>query len=316
VKMQFWFLWLILIRFLVKAEHGVVTDVSDETFEFLISGGYKAAANRWSRHIVSIRTVSYLRSSGDNHFCAGILISSRAVLTAAHCLTDRYKATLRPHGIQVVFGHLNRLDNYIEDDTRTAVRLMVHPDYERYKKHDLALIRLDERIPRDNPNAQPILIRRVANLTANNTCITMGWGQLYQVKNHPIHLGVLIMLVSNYFQHGPYSDEILYLNVMISSPSECTNGVNSYTEGDICVHPDTNGTMCAGDMGGPLICQGALAGVIAGTVGCSEGQAMKFISFPQYKEWIEKTIYQFRNCGVTLTMDILLLWSWLGAQLY
>ncbi|XP_020802592.1 chymotrypsin-2 isoform X2 [Drosophila serrata] len=295
--MHFWFLWLTLLRFMVRADHGVISDVSDETFEFLISGGYKSHENRWSRHVVSIRTINYIKSTGDNHFCAGILISSRAVLTAAHCLTDQYKATLKPRGIQVVFGHLNRLDNYnIKSDSRTADRLMVHPDYERYKKHDLAIIRLHQRIPRYNPDVQPIMIRRVANLTINNTCVTMGWGQLYQ--------------------HGPYSDEILFLNVLVSPPSECQNILDTYTEGDICVHPDTKGKMCAGDMGGPLICQGALAGVIAGTLGCAEGQAMKFVSFLRYKGWVEKTVLQFRNGGGTFSIDILLFWSWLGTQLY
>ncbi|KAH8234116.1 hypothetical protein KR038_001850, partial [Drosophila bunnanda] len=295
VKMHFWFLWLTLLQYMVRADHGVISDISDETFEFLISAGYKSNENRWSRHVVSIRTVSYIRSAGDNHFCAGILISSRAVLTAAHCLTDRYKATLKPRGIQVVFGHMNRLDPYnAKSDSRTADRLMVHPDYERYKKNDLAIIRLEQRIPRYNPEVQPILLRRVANLTINNTCVTMGWGQLYQ--------------------HGPYSDEILYLNVQVSPPSECLNKLDSYSEGDICVHPDTKGKLCAGDMGGPLICQGALAGVIAGRLGCAQGQAMKFISFPHFKDWIEKTVYEFRNGGLTPSMDILLLLSWLLLQ--
>ncbi|KAH8284936.1 hypothetical protein KR054_003025, partial [Drosophila jambulina] len=296
MKMKFWFLWLTLLRYSVRAEHGVVADVSDETFEFLISGGYNANENRWSRHMVSIRTLSYLESFGDNHFCAGILISSRAVLTAAHCLTDRYKATLKPRGIQVVFGHMKRLDPYNkESDSRTADRLMVHPDYERYKKNDLAIIRLDERIPRYNSDVQPVLMRRKANLTANNTCVTMGWGQLYQ--------------------HGPYSDEILFLNVKIGSISDCKK-TSTYNEGDICVHHDNTGEVCAGDMGGPLICQGALAGIIAGTVGCSEGKSIRFVSFPYYKDWIEKTIYDFRNGGFTISMNILLLWCWIGTQLY
>ncbi|XP_017016888.1 chymotrypsin-2 isoform X1 [Drosophila kikkawai] len=297
-NIHFWFLWLTLLRLFARADHGVITDVSDETFEFLISGGHTHNIFRWSRHVVSIRTVSYLKNPGDNHFCAGILISSRAVLTAAHCLTDRYKATLKPRGIQVVFGHFKRLDSYnVHDDSRIADRLMVHPDYERYKKNDLAIIRLNKRIPSYNPEVQPIALRKKANVTVNNTCLTMGWGQLYQ--------------------HGPYSDEILYLNVILSSPSDCKREIDSFYEDDICVHPKTKGQMCAGDMGGPLICQGALAGIIAGTMGCSEGRSMKFVSFPHYRDWIQKTVNDFKNGGVTLTMDMLMLCGgWLVSQLY
>jgi len=81
-------LGLVLSRSLSEAELGVIGDISDETFEMLISGGYKPKSNRLSRHVVSIRTHNYVRHRGDNHFCSGVLVSSRAVLTAAHCLTE------------------------------------------------------------------------------------------------------------------------------------------------------------------------------------------------------------------------------------
>ncbi|XP_017070145.2 chymotrypsin-2 [Drosophila eugracilis] len=271
--MQIFTVFLILFWGVLAAdaELGVISDISDETFEMLISGGYKPKSNRLSRHVVSIRTQTYVRHRGDNHFCSGVLVSSRAVLTAAHCLTDRYKASMNPRGIRVVFGHVVRLADYDESDTRRVDRLVVHPDYERYKKNDLAILRLSERIQTSNHDVLPLLMRKTANVTYGDTCVTIGWGQVYQ--------------------HGPYSDELLYLDVILRPPSLCQKHYDTFVaDHHVCTEPVGEAMTCAGDMGGPLLCKGALFGLIGGHLGCEGGKAMKFLSFLYYKDWILVTI--------------------------
>ncbi|KAH8340222.1 hypothetical protein KR067_013726, partial [Drosophila pandora] len=262
---------LLFLHSVAKADRGTVSDLSDDTFELLISGGHKPDSNRYSRHVVSIRTLNYVEVRGDNHFCSGTLISSRAVLTAAHCLTDRYKASMNPRGLRVIFGHIDRLAAHYDGNSRRVDQIMVHPRYERYKTHDVAILRLTERIPSNNQNVAPIVMRKEANLTESIQCITMGWGQIYQ--------------------HGPYSDELIYMDVEISNPSRCFEHIPDFDENEsVCVKPSSEGEYCAGDMGGPLICRGALAGIIGGSLGCAGGQAIRFVSFLKYRKWIEDNV--------------------------
>ncbi|KAH8401113.1 hypothetical protein KR009_003136 [Drosophila setifemur] len=281
--MQIWtlFLSIALIRNWGVADRGTISEVSDETFELLISGGHMPDNHRLSRHVVSIRTLHYVQYRGDNHFCSGTLVSSRVVLTAAHCLTDRYKASMNPRGIRVVFGHIDRLAAYTKEDSRRVNRIMVHPNFNRFKENDLALIRLSERVPSHNHNVRPIMLRKSADLTLGSSCVTLGWGQVYL--------------------HGPYSDELLYLDVIIRNHSLCNEHVQWYNSKDsICVEPDAEGEVCAGDMGGPLICRGALAGLIGGSLGCSGGKAMRFISYAAYRGWIDTNIRYLTRSGVGL----------------
>jgi len=119
-------------------------------------------------------------------------------------------------------------------------------------------------------------------------------------------------------QHGPYSDELLYLDVIIRPPSLCQKHDGSFTSDHyVCTEPVGEGQTCAGDMGGPLLCNGALLGLIGGHQGCAGGKAMKFVSFLYYKDWITTTIKSLSDCGfrvsisrVFLTPFLLILVNW------
>lgn len=89
---------------------------------------------------------------------------------------------MNPRGLRVIFGHINRLAAHDDRNSRRVDQIMVHPRYERYKTHDVAILRLTERIPSNNHDVAPLIMRKEANLSESVQCVTMGWGQIYQVR--------------------------------------------------------------------------------------------------------------------------------------
>ncbi|XP_015040734.1 granzyme C [Drosophila pseudoobscura] len=255
-----------------EARRGVVADLHDRSFEMLIAGGHLPDSSYLVRHIVSIRTLNYIEFRGDNHFCSGILLSSRAVLTAAHCVTDWFKAPMNPRALLIVFGSRLRLAFYDVAECRRVDRLVLHPEYKRYKENDLAVLQLSQRIPSNMRHVRPLVTRDSSGFaTAGKRCITMGWGQVYP--------------------HGPYSNQILALDVLIRNHSFCEGKIPSYNRaGHLCAEPDADGEFCPGDMGGPLICEDWLAGIIGGSHLCEGGKAMKFTNYMHHEKWIQKTV--------------------------
>lgn len=72
----------------VQSERGTFHRTKDEDFQMLIAGGMIPDKGKYVRNLVSIRTVQFIEFHGDNHFCTGVIISSRTVMTAAHCVTE------------------------------------------------------------------------------------------------------------------------------------------------------------------------------------------------------------------------------------
>jgi trypsin len=78
---------------------------------------------------------------GRGHTCGGVLIESKTVLTAAHCLMDG-ESYRTPMDIHVVFGSINRYHHTENTVIRHVERIIVHPEYSRFESfaHDIGIV--------------------------------------------------------------------------------------------------------------------------------------------------------------------------------
>ena len=99
-------------------------DSNRESFN-RINGGFEAVPSSWPWQVS-------FRDYYDGHFCGGTLISSRWVISAAHCFYDREEPEEFGNwtNLEIVMGnHDNNLTEEWEQ-TRTAERVFLHPNYD------------------------------------------------------------------------------------------------------------------------------------------------------------------------------------------
>nr|XP_051686540.1 serine protease 44 isoform X2 [Oryctolagus cuniculus] len=129
-----------------------------------IVGGSPAPERRWPWQ-VSLRI-------GYNHFCGGSLITSRWVLSAAHCI-------LRYADYMVQLGD-RMLDGSSEQALMVPVqKIIIHKDFEAASlTHDLALLRLAYSV-NFSSYIQPVCLPgKSLTVKAGTLCWVTGWGQL------------------------------------------------------------------------------------------------------------------------------------------
>lgn len=78
---------------------------------------------------------------------------------------------------------------------------------------------------------------------------------------------------------------------------------------DICAEPLEDAEICPGDLGGPLMCQDQLAGLIGGSYGCSGRMGMKFINFTHVEKWVQTVVSSLSSSsgsyGLCMTLYVI-----------
>ncbi|XP_011197483.2 trypsin-2 [Bactrocera dorsalis] len=255
------------ISYLSQKERKYKMDVSDG----YTPKNYRKFYTVLQRNIVSIRTARATAYFGDNHICAGSIISDDLILTAAHCVIDRRKIVTRSHRIMVVGGTPNRLNPYVGTVEIKVLDVIPHHDFVPDGAHDIALLRLADSFRDDNDFIRVIPLSD--GIIPNGTiCTIIGWGQM--------------------FYRGPISGDAIHGAMIVFSYSYCHQFYpNVFDETMMCASRadawDVN--TCRGDAGGPLICGGRIAGVVSWRSYCGrDTKPTVFASVYHHRDWIKR----------------------------
>uniref|UniRef100_A0A1I8Q3Z7 Peptidase S1 domain-containing protein n=1 Tax=Stomoxys calcitrans TaxID=35570 RepID=A0A1I8Q3Z7_STOCA len=219
-----------------------------------IVGGINAGEGQFP-HQISLRL-------GGNHICGGSIISSRYVVTAAHCVilgTPPKRVPASSLTIRAGSRFINTGGQIMG-----VSEIKVHPSYKNFE-NDIALLKLSNPLS-FNARIKPIALAN-NNPPAGSSIVISGWGRSST--------------------QGPVPQNLQYVTLKAISRTDCKKRLFGLPKNVICLaHPFGKGA-CFGDSGGPAIYKNQLVGVCDFVVnGCGSSNPDGYASVANHVNWL------------------------------
>nr|XP_022918863.1 trypsin-7-like [Onthophagus taurus] len=182
------------------------------------------------------------------HICGGSIISSRYIVTAAHCTNGTVASEL-----SIRYGTSIRNDG---GDIAQVATLYQHPEYdEETADFDISLLKLGEDLLFAD-KVQPIKLPSLNEaIPVGELCVVTGWGRLEHNGVPPLQLqAVRIPIITLEQCREAYAVR----NLTVSDRMICA------------AYPSGGKDACQGDSGGSLVVDDVLFGIVSWGIGCAD----------------------------------------------
>ncbi|KAF7278849.1 hypothetical protein GWI33_007912 [Rhynchophorus ferrugineus] len=248
-----------------------------ESTDLKIVGGYETGVNEFPA------MAALIQLSTGSLFCGATIIADRYLLTAAHCVYNRYASTLG-----VLVG-----DHNITSGTDTAYSALyyvnayaIHPNYSTSTyNNDIAIIQTTSQMTFSTYVAPICLPFYYSTYDfSGQQVIILGWGQLEF--------------------SGPTSDTLQMAALDVITNTYCNQLLsNTVTTSEMCTYTSGKDS-CQSDSGGPLLWTNSLnsrmylVGIISHGIGCALDSPGINTRVTSFLNWIVSTTTDASYCAL------------------